>query len=221
VQRDVAPLTEAKKLTDEAIAARVCAGEIGLFEILVLRHDQQLFRAARAILGNETEAEDALQQGWLLAYSKLGQFAGTSKLSTWLTRIVINEALALRPRLLRILEEVEMADSLKNKPSLEPSPEARAELNELARVLENAVDKLPESYRLIFVLREVQGLSTADAAECVGATEDAVKVRLHRAKAQLREVVADRVDEAAGKAWPFLGARCQRMVDQVMAAICK
>ena len=220
MQRDVAPLTEAKKLTDEAIAARVCAGEVGLFEILVLRHDQQLFRAARAILGNETEAEDALQQGWLLAYSKLGQFAGTSKLSTWLTRIVINEALALRPRL-RILEEVEMADSLKDKPSLEPSPEARAELNELARVLENAVDKLPESYRLIFVLREVQGLSTADAAECVGASEDAVKVRLHRAKAQLREVVADQVEEAAERAWPFLGARCQRMLDQVMAAIWK
>ena len=215
---DVVPLIEARKLTDEAIAARVRQGETALFEILIRRHDQQLYRAARAILGDEAEAEDALQQGWLLAYSKLSQFAGHSKLSTWLTRIVINEALARRPRL-RLQEEVEMAQAPVDKPSLEASPETMAELGEMARLLEKAIDQLPELYRVIFVLREVQGLSTADTAECVGVSEDVVKVRLHRAKAQLREVVATQLVVAAPNAWPFLGSRCERMVGRVMAAI--
>ena len=220
MNHDPVPIVEAKQLTDEAIAMRVRAGEPALFEILIRRHDQQLFRAARAILGEDAEAEDALQQGWLLAYSKLGQFNGQSKLSTWLTRIVINEALARRPRL-RLLEEVEMVPAPEERTSPETSPEAMAALDELARLLETAIDGLPEMYRVIFVLREVQGLSTADTAESVGTSEDVVKVRLHRAKAQLREVVAAQLEGAAVAAWPFLGARCERMTARVMAAILK
>ena len=218
MNHDPVPIVEAKQLTDEAIAMRVRAGEPALFEILIRRHDQQLFRAARAILGEDAEAEDALQQGWLLAYSKLGQFNGQSKLSTWLTRIVINEALARRPRL-RLLEEVEMVPAPEERTSPETSPEAMAALGELARLLETAIDGLPEMYRVIFVLREVQGLSTADTAESVGTSEDVVKVRLHRAKAQLRDVVAAQLEGAAAVAWPFLGDRCERMTARVMDAI--
>lgn len=218
VQDNVLALVEARKLTDEAVAARVRAGEVALFEILIHRHDQQLFRAARAILGDETEAEDALQQAWLLAYSKLGQFSGQSKLSTWLTRIVINESLARRPRLRR-LEEVKMIGAAEEERTAAPSPETMVELGEMARLLEKAVDQLPEHYRLVFVLREVQGLSTADAAECLQASEAAVKVRLHRAKARLRRIIASHLGAAAPAAWPFLGARCDRMVSRVMSAI--
>ena len=219
MHQDAVPIVEAKKLTDEAIVVRVRAGETALFESVIRRHDQQLFRAARAILGDDAEAEDALQQGWLLAYSKLGQFSGQSKLSTWITRIVINEALARRPRL-RLLDEVEMP-APEERTSSEANPEAMAARAEMARLLEKAIDGLPELYRVIFVLREVQGLSTADTAESLGTSEDVVKVRLHRAKAQLREVVAAQLEGAAVAAWPFLGARCERMTARVMAAILK
>ena len=215
---NVVPLTEASKLSDEAVAVRVRAGEPALFEILMRRHDQRLFRTARAILGEDAEAEDALQQSWLLAYSKLGQFSGGSKLSTWLTRIVINEALARRPRL-RLLEEVEMAGVPADEPSQAANPEALAELGEMARLLEKALDQLSPAHRLVFVLREVQGLTTADTAASVGASEDAVKVRLHRAKAQLRAIVATQIDIAAPAAWPFLGVRCDRLVARVMHLI--
>lgn len=218
LSQDVVPLIAAGGLTDEAIALRVRSGERALFEILIRRHDQQLFRAARAILGDDGEAEDAVQQAWLLAYSKLGQFSGQAKLSTWLTRIVINEALARRPRL-RLLEELEMEPAPPDEASAAPGPEQAAGLRELAHILEQAVDKLPELYRVVFVLREVQGLSTAETAECLGASEDAVKVRLHRAKAQLREVVASRLEDAAPDAWTFLGSRCDRMVALVMSKL--
>ena len=210
------PIVEACALSDEVIASRVRAGETALFEIILRRHDQQLFRAARAILGDDAEAEDALQQAWLLAYSKLGQFTFGSKLATWLTRIVINEALQRRPRLR--LEDAEMA-SVEDRASLASSPEDQASLGEMARMLEKAVDQLSEPYRVVFILREAQGLSTADAAACLGVSEDVIKVRLHRAKARLQEIVASRLEAAAPTVWQFLGARCDRMVAKVMAAI--
>ena len=210
------PIVDALRLSDEEIAARVRAGETALFEILLRRHDQQLYRAARAILGDGADAEDALQQAWLYAFSRLGQFSGASKLSTWLTRIVINEALQRRPRLRP--EEAPMP-SADDRPSPASSPEEQASLAEMARLLERAVDQLSEPQRVVFILREAQGLSTADAAACLGVSEDVVKVRLHRAKAQLQAIVASTMESAAPAIWPFLGARCDRMVARVMAAI--
>jgi RNA polymerase sigma-70 factor (ECF subfamily) len=208
-------------LTDEAVVARVRGGDQALFEILMRRYNQRLFRAARAILRDDAEAEDAVQQAYLSAYGHLDQFAGTARFSTWLTRIAIREALGrLRTRKRR--GEVEFdgaAEESMMKDAPDDNPEAQTQRRELTGVLESAVDGLPEIYRVVFMMREVEQLSTLETAEVLELSEEAVKVRLHRARAMLRDGLFAKVDRSLQATFPFLGARCDRIVAAVLAKL--
>jgi RNA polymerase sigma-70 factor (ECF subfamily) len=205
------------ELTDVQVLERVKAGEPALFELLMRRHNQRLFRAVRAILRDDAESEDAVQQAWISAYTNLAQFAGEAKLSTWLTRIAIHEALARVRRRERLGERpLEGAVPMATE---QRSPEEQASGRELAAILESAIDELPEAYRSVYMMREVQQLPVAETAECLELSEENVKVRLHRAKAMLRDSLSARVERSAVDAYPFLGPRCDRIVERVLAHI--
>jgi RNA polymerase sigma-70 factor (ECF subfamily) len=205
-------------LTDEDVVRRVVGGERELFEVLMRRHDQRVYRAIRGILRDEDDVEDAMQQAWLQAYLHLGEFAGAARFSTWMTRIAANEALGRLRRRAR-LEPAggEEADGVMDA-NVE-DPEVRAAAREATTLLESAVDRLAPGYRAVFMLRDVENLSTAETATALGLGEEAVKVRLHRARAMLRKTLTDAVDEAAADAFPFLAPRCNRIVNAVMSRI--
>ncbi len=205
-------------LPDEEVVRRVLGGEPALFEVLMRRHNQRVFRAVRSVLRDERECEDAMQQAWLDAYAHLGQFQGTAAFSTWLTRIALNEALG-RVRRSRPGPTSAPTEEGELMGTAARDPERRASDRELGRMLEEAVDELPEGYRRVFVLREVDGMSTADAAAVLGVSEAVVKVRLHRARLALRDRLYARAGPAAPGIFTFLGARCDRMVASVLGRI--
>lgn len=209
--------------SDQEIVGRVIKGEQPLFEVLMRRHNQRVYRTVRAILNDEVEAEDVMQQTYVSAYSNLRQFAGSAKFSTWLTRIAVNEALARKQRAARLVSNQSAAQPENEVPMglarYDQNPEEHASAHELARILELAIDALPDSYRSVVMLREVEGMSTAEAAEALDVTEEVVKTRLHRAKEQLRDLLLERVDAQAGEAFPFYAPRCDRVVAQVFARI--
>jgi RNA polymerase sigma-70 factor (ECF subfamily) len=214
-------LVKSPSLTDAEVVRRVVAGEVALFEVLVRRHDTRVYRAVRAVLRDEAEAEDAMQAAWLHAYQHLGEFAGAAAFSTWLVRIAVNEALGRIRRRVR-LAPVERADDDQERAmhvARPEDPEARAAARETVRLLERAVDGLAAPYRSVFVLREVEQLSTRETAEALGIGEEAVKVRLHRARAMLRRALGEEVARATPEAFQFLAPRCNRMVERVMGAI--
>jgi RNA polymerase sigma-70 factor (ECF subfamily) len=207
-------------LDDGAVVRRVLAGEVALFEVLLRRHDGRVYRTVRAILRDEGEAEDAMQAAWVRAYQHLGEWAGASSFSTWLLRIAANEALGRlrrRSRLVAVEDDGE-GDGGVMDPRAE-DPEERAAAHEAVRLLERAVDGLAAPYRSVYVLREIEELSTEETAEALGLSEEAVKVRLHRARAMLRDALGEAIGRAAPEAFQFLAPRCNRMVERVMAAI--
>jgi RNA polymerase sigma-70 factor (ECF subfamily) len=207
-------------LSDEEVVARTAAGETALFEILMRRYNQRLFRVARGIMHSDAEAEDVVQQSYLLAYTHLAQFGGAAAFSTWLTRIVINEALGRTRRSIR-LAEVEMAEQ-HDMSSLEVQPATPEDLvsgREIRAILEAAISRLPEAYRIVVMMREVEQLSVAETAQCLEISEENVKVRLHRAKAMLRQSLNAQVEDATTGAFSFLGARCDRIVAVVLSRI--
>lgn len=207
-------------LSDAEVVRRIVDGDRALFEVLMRRYNQQVYRAIRGILRNEDEVEDTMQQAYLLAYAHLEEFAGASSFSTWLTRIAINEAFArLRKRgRLSVVDEIpDFAEDIMRSPP--ESPEARAVARQSMRFLESAIDKLPPLYRTTFMLREVEQLSTTETSERLGITEQAVKVRLHRARLALRDALAATVGQSAPQAFEFLVPRCDRVVAAVMATI--
>ena len=210
-------------MSDEEVVRRVEAGERALFEILMRRYNQRLFRVARAIVRDDAEAEDVVQQAYVNAFTHLGQFAGTARFSTWLTRIATHEALARIRRRGRYLEIEHMGDGeddvIEALRAREPTPEKQASDGELRRALEAALDALPQIYRSVFILRDVEGLSTSEAADCLEVTEDVVKTRLHRARALLREELYERAGVSSGSVFAFLGARCDRLVASVFARL--
>jgi RNA polymerase sigma-70 factor, ECF subfamily len=168
--------TSHEPLSDEDVVARVLAGETGMFEIVMRRHNQRLYRVARAILRNDGEAEDVMQDAYVRAYEHLDQFAGKAKFSTWLTRIAVHEALARQRRGNRYQELEPMSeregDPMNRFASLAPDPEQQASNSEIRRLLEEAVEKLPDAYRTIFMLRDVEDMSTTDAADVLEITEE-------------------------------------------------
>jgi len=201
-------------LTDAEIVRRVLAGETSLFELIMRRYNQRVYRAVRAIVRDESEAEDVMQQAYVNAYTHLRQFEQRSAFSTWLTRIAINEALArIRPRGLHVVPD----DDMPEVESPLPNPEEAAMTSEIREVMESEISALPESYRSVFMLREVEGLSTIETAECLNLSEDVVKTRLHRARAMLRENIYKRA--SFGSTFTFGQSRCDRIVTAVMATI--
>ena len=208
-------------LDDEAIVTRVLGGETALFEILMRRYNQRLYRVALAILGNDGEAEDVMQDAYVRAYTHLAQFAGAARFSTWLTRIAVYEALARARRRRRVVEMDAMTDPAKENltRSSARDPEARAIERDLRTVLEEALRTLPDLYRPVVLLRDVEGLTTAEAADCLGLSEPLVKVRLHRGRALLRRDLAGRARGVLAGAFPFHLSRCDRVVSAVLRRI--
>ena len=210
-------------LTDTQLVRRVLAGETALFEILVHRHSQQIYRAARAILRDDDEAADVLQETHLRAYRNLEQFAGRAKFSTWLTKIAVYEARArARRKAVRggKFKDSATAREFWNEPSTEPDSEKRVLVREMKTMIEAAIDALPPPYRTVFVMRTVEELSTADTAACLNLTEDAVKTRLRRARALLRKKLYAAVGPMRREAFRFAGRRCQRMwAERILPAI--
>src|SRR5687767_12532312 len=198
-------LEQGNTLTDEQVVADVLKGQTALFEVLMRRYNERVYRAVRAILRDEAEAEDVMQQAYLNAYAHLRQFDGRAKFSTWLTRIAINEALA-RVRRRRSYEPFDEETSQVDRDAFGPggrvladparNPERAAVTKELRDLLEWAIDGLPDGAREVFVLREVEGLSTAEAAAALDVSEDVVKTRLSRARSALRRLIVDRTGVA-------------------------
>jgi RNA polymerase sigma-70 factor, ECF subfamily len=208
-------------LSDEEVVRRVGRGETALFEILMRRYNQRLFRVARAIVRDDAEAEDVLQQAYVNAYTHLHQFAGEARFATWLTRITTYEALARLRRQGRHQETYrgDGDDTMDGLPAPQPDPEQQAFTGELRHALEASLDALPETYRTVFVFREVEGLSTAETADCLEVSEDVVKTRLHRARALLREDLYQRAGLSARSVFSFDGGRCDRVVGAVLGRL--
>lgn len=216
----VASWSHSRVPSDEEIVRRVVAGETALFEVLMRRNNQRLYRAVRSVLQEEAEVEDVMQQSYLAAYRALGNFAHSARFSTWLIRIGLNQALAARRRTvshlpLREHPEPNEGEPVEELPSPNPSPEDAASGRELGRLLERVLDDLPQTYRTVVMLREVEGMSTQETAQVLGVSEDVVKTRLHRA----RNLVRDGLYASAGEAFPFYAPRCDRVVFAVLEQI--
>ena len=211
--------------SDEHVVHRVLAGETPLYEILMRRHNQRLFRVTRAILHDDAEAEDVIQETYVRAYEKLASFEGRAKFSTWLIRIAVYEAFARSNRRTRFqsLDEVDTPQTDRSLALTAPArtPEQECMNRELTSVLQEEILKLPENYRLVFIMRDVEGMSTAEVAECLSLSEENIKVRLHRARALLRRNLRERAIASLAQLYPFLGTRCDNIVSAVFQAIAK
>jgi RNA polymerase sigma-70 factor (ECF subfamily) len=220
------PLQETgQSLTDQVLAGRVAAGDKHALKALVRKYNQRLYRTARAILGDESEAEDVVQDAYLIAYRAIGGFRGEAKLSTWLIRIVANEAIARyrkRTRRAAVIplggEGAEAAAALAEAPDFE-QPEQQAMRAESRRILEKRIDELPDDYRTVVMLRAVEELNVEETAAVLGIPEATVRSRFFRARSLLREAVSRDFDMAMEEVFAFAGSRCDRMLDRVLAAI--
>jgi RNA polymerase sigma-70 factor (ECF subfamily) len=205
-------------ISDEDAVRRVLAGDKAAFELLMRRFNQRLFRIVRSIVREDNEAEDVVQQTYVRAFQNLSQFAGHARFSTWLTRIGINEALA-RQRRRSSMHVMDFSDP-KNS-NMEPlmaskPPEEQACLKELRAVLTKAVDDLPEDLRTVFTLRVIEEADTQETADCLGLSEANVKIRLHRARALLRDQIDKQIGVGVRKVYQFDGQRCDRIVTSVL-----
>ena len=204
------------------------ARDPGAVRLLTERHNQRLFRAAWSILKNRGEAEDAVQSAYMRAFAAAASFEGRSSLATWLTRIAINEALGRRRATQRRLAALdagsvavldEYRDKMMRGSTFTPAPDALAQV-QLRGLLERAIGQLPESFRAVFVLREIEGMSVEEVAEALGIPAATVKTRDLRARRRLRESLAPEVKGALDGAFPFAGADCAAMTARVLEAIC-
>jgi len=210
------------RLSDEDVVQRILAGQTALFEVLMRRHNERLYRAARAILRDEHEAEDVMQQAYVNAYSHLRQFDGRASFATWLTRIAIHEALARARRRGRYtsMDAEDTGGFTWAAPTAPaPDPERLAFSSELGTLMEAAIDRLPDGAREVFMLRTVEGLSTEEAAAALEVSEAVIKTRLSRARAALRRELAAQSELVASHTFRFLRPRCDRVVAAVLARI--
>lgn len=207
----------ADEADDGALVERVRSGDTALYAALMRRHNQRLFRVARAILRDDDEAEDVLQEAYVRAFEQLGRLEDRSAFAAWVCKIVVHEARA-RLRRRRTVKEVNGARG--QTPQAAPAdPEQQALSRQLQRVLADAIDALPLGYRTVFVLREIDGMSTAEVSAALGIREPAVKTRLHRARAALRDELFARIGAAALPPFSFRGERCDRLVATVLRRI--
>ena len=216
-------------LSDGELASRIAARDAAAVRLVTGRNNQRLFRTAWSILKDRSEAEEAVQDGYLKAFDAIGTFAGRSSLSTWLTRIVVNEALSRRSRaqtrsrllnqeLVLVLEEYReklMAGSVTQ------SPERILMRRQIAKLLETAIARLPDTFRPVFVLREIDGLSVEDTAEALQIPLETVKTRLFRARRRLQKELDPELCGALAETFPFAGADCETMTERVLTAFCK
>ncbi len=212
--------------TDSELSEQISRGVRDAFETMMRRHNRRLYRVARAILNDDAEAEEVLQESYFIAYQHMAQFRGKSKLSTWLTRIVINEALqrlrkVKRHRVVIPFASLESGEEIMttNAEVKPETPEKGAIRAEMRRLLEREIDSLPVTYRTVFMLREVEEMTVEETAECLDLPEATVRSRLFRAKSQLRESLAREIDIATESTFDFDGARCDRVVAGALARV--
>jgi RNA polymerase sigma-70 factor, ECF subfamily len=204
--------------SDEEVVRRVRDGETALYEIIMRRYNQRLYRVARAILHRDVEAEDVMQDAYVRAYQHLDQYSGRAPFGAWLTKIAVNEALARLRSRGRIQELEAMFNGQDDSPVLMSNmknPEQQVSSREMNQLLEEAILALPGTYRTVLMMRDVEEMTTADTAAALQLTEENVKVRLHRARALLRKELFNRAGAARNEAFHFLGARCDNMVRMV------
>jgi RNA polymerase sigma-70 factor (ECF subfamily) len=210
-------------MSDEELVRRIREGDTALFEILMRRYNTRLYRVARAILKDDAEAEDVMQQAYVNAFTHLDQFADRAKFATWLTKIAVYEALARSRRAQRqaVVARDDSAEGtfMDRLPSPARTPEASAYGRELGTLLEAAIAALPDGFRSVFMMRDVEGLSTGETAESLGINEDTVKTRLFRARAHLRRHLTAQIGVEASAAFQFPATRCDRVVRAVMNRI--
>lgn len=200
---------------DAVLVSRILAGEHTLFERLLRRYNQRLFRAARAQLGNDAEAEDAVQQGWMTIYRALPQWTGRGSFSSWALSIVIHTCLKQRGRMndsIDIDDEADLSSPL-------PGPDEETHRHQVREVLSRNVDALPVKLRTVLVLCDVEGLSGPEVSEALGVTEEAVRVRLHRARRSLKAALEAQLEGQGKELFTFMGARCDRMTAAVLQAL--
>jgi RNA polymerase sigma-70 factor (ECF subfamily) len=208
------------RLRDEEIVARVRAGEPELFEHLMRRHNQKVFRAARAIVKRDDEAEDVMQDAYVRAYVHLAGFRGEASFATWVTRIAVHEALArVRHERRFAPQELRIQGLTSSCGDYVASPEEQVSGAELRVILDRAIDALPDDFRLAFVLRAVEQMSSAETAEILGIPEQTVKTRLFRARERLRHEVMAAIDANLADAYAFHLTRCDRVVAAVRARL--
>jgi RNA polymerase sigma-70 factor, ECF subfamily len=205
---------------DEALIEQVLSGNSAAFELLMRRYNERVYRAARSVVRDEQEVEDVMQQAYVNAFTHLRQFNGSARFSTWLTRIAINEALARvrRQGKYEVFDE-EFPKDRSMERNRADNPEQQAFAHELRRLLEAAIDSLPNGMREVCVLRDVEGLSTQEVASCLDVSEDVVKTRLSRGRALLRRLLMERAGAATADAFRFYRPRCDRVVANVLAHI--
>lgn len=215
-------------LSDETLAARAACGDEQCFERIMRTNNRLLYRTARSILRNDEEAEDVLQEAYVKAYYKLAGFKGQAKLSTWLVRIVINEALERRRKLAHGLQYVSngeamdsesLSDELQAESQSCHGPEAMAMRADLSRLIQRHVDRLPDVFRTVFVLRALEELTVEETASCLKIPESTVRTRFMRARRILREHAARDIEAALDVTFAFGGTHCDRTVQRVMARI--
>lgn len=205
------------RLTDFEVAQRVCAGDTPLFEVLMRRHNQPVYRVVRSILRDETECEEAMQQAWISAWKALAGFEGRSSFLTWVTSIAIREARRKGARLRMVRGRMEELPRALEAEELGPEDDAMR--SQLGSAIEREIDALPEIYRTTLVLREIEGLSTAETAAALAISEDTVKQRLRRAKGALRTALERRASGEMRGLYPFHDPRCNRIVSAVLEQI--
>ncbi len=212
---------------DSDLVALVLAGDGPAFAAIMTRYNQRLFRVARGVARDEAEAEDVLQEAYVRAFAALPGFRGEAGLGTWLTRIVLNEALG-RMRRRRPTEQLDVLDQdvqtgdsrVVMFPGVTaPNPEAAAARSEVRRLLEHAIDDLPEAFRLVFVMRDIEEMSIEETAANLDIRPETVKTRLHRARRLLRKNLDDKLSTVLRDTFPFQGARCARITQAVMARL--
>lgn len=210
------------KMSDQEVVKRVLCGEKELYEILLRRYNQTLYRTLRSYFTDKEEVEDIMQEVWLKVWKKLGQFRQKSAFPTWLIRIGINEALMQ----IRKRKKYGNSSAIKNScpqqfavltDPARMNPEKNIIRQETRRLLEKAVDRLPEKYRLVYILREIEGMDTAETANCLRISESNVKVRLHRARSNLKGILYELTGDT--EAFEFGNSRCDRLVEQIMKRI--
>jgi RNA polymerase sigma-70 factor (ECF subfamily) len=216
------------RLNDEALVDRARNRDEAAVRLIMQRHNRRLFRAARGVLHDDAEAEDVVQEAYVRAFTHLDGFRGEAQLSTWLTRIAVNEALG-RLRRRRLTIDLKDIDAINDKgearviylPSArqDGDPEAAAARAEVRRLLEHAVDELPNSFRMVFVLRDIEEMSIEETAFHLGLRPETVKTRLHRARRLLRQSLEKTLSAAVSEVFPCAGARCARITEAVLARL--
>jgi RNA polymerase sigma-70 factor (ECF subfamily) len=209
-------------LDDAELVRRALARDVEAFRVIMQRHNQRLYRIARSVLRNSAEAEDAVQDCYVAAFSHLASYRGESPLGAWLSRIVMNEALGRLRRKpaasdFAPLEAVPEAEIIQF-PSSAPldDPERNMAQRQILQLVENATDALPEVFRVVFVIRIIEGMSVEETADLLGIKPETVKTRLHRARRLLREQLDKQIGPVLLDAFPFAGRRCERLTAAVL-----